>query len=56
MGREPDEGEGSGVRGWTGVAALGLLTITTYGSWFYGFGVLIGPIHDDVGWSTTILG
>ncbi len=43
-------------RSWTGVVTLGLLTITTYGSWFYGFGVLIGPIHDDVGWSTTLLG
>lgn len=42
--------------GWSGVAALGLLTITSYGSWMYGFGVLIGPISDDMGWSTTTLG
>ncbi len=42
--------------GWAGVAALGLVTITSFGSWFYGFGVLIAPIHDDVGWSTTSLG
>lgn len=47
---------GSAKPGWVGVAALGVLTITAYGSWFYGFGVLIGPIHDDVGWSTTSLG
>ncbi|MBT3247218.1 MAG: MFS transporter [Actinobacteria bacterium] len=38
------------------MAALGLLTITSYGSWMYGFGVLIGPISDDMGWSTTALG
>ena len=38
------------------MAALGLVTITSYGSWMYGFGVLIGPIHDDTGWSTTVLG
>ncbi len=43
-------------RGWAGVAVLGLLTITSFGSWFYGFGVLIDPIHEDVGWSTTTLG
>lgn len=42
--------------GWCGVAALGLATITAYGSWFYGFGVLIGPISEDTGWSTTALG
>ncbi|MGZ0220594.1 MAG: MFS transporter, partial [Acidimicrobiales bacterium] len=35
---------------------LGVVTITAYGSWFYGFGVLIGPIQDDVGWSTSMLG
>ncbi len=42
--------------GWAGLASLGLLTITAYGSWFYGFGVLIGPIGEDTGWSTTSLG
>lgn len=56
MAGEHHQSNGSGARGWTGVVALGLLTITTYGSWFYGFGVLIGPIHDDVGWTTTTLG
>ncbi len=39
-----------------GVWILGLVTITAYGSWFYGFGVLIGPIQDDIGWSTSTLG
>jgi MFS family permease len=33
-----------------------VVTITAYGSWFYGFGVLIGPIQDDLGWSTSTLG
>ena len=33
-----------------------MVTITAYGSWFYGFGVLIGPIQDDLGWSTSTLG
>ncbi len=48
--------DATGARAWSGVLALGVLTITTFGSWFYGFGVLIGPIHDDMGWSTTTLG
>ena len=47
---------GTAEHGWAGIVTLGLLTITTYGSWFYGFGVLIGPIGDDMGWSTTTLG
>ena len=42
--------------GWTGVIALGVLTITSYGSWFYAFGVLIDPITEDTGWTTTALG
>ena len=42
--------------GWTGVIALGVLTITSYGSWFYAFGVLIDPITADTGWTTTALG
>ncbi len=40
----------------TGVAALGLITITSFGSWFYAFGVLIDPITLDTGWSTASLG
>jgi len=47
---------GTAEHGWAGIVTLGMLTITTYGSWFYGFGVLIGPIGDDMGWSTTTLG
>jgi len=41
---------------WADVVALGVLTITAFGSWFYGFGVLIDPIHVDTGWSTAGLG
>ncbi len=33
------------------IAALGLVTIAAYGSAFYAFGVLLGPILDDTGWS-----
>ena len=44
------------TREWTAVGALGLLTITSYGSWFYAFGVLLEPITADTGWSTTVLG
>ncbi len=39
-----------------GVLALGLVTITAYGSWFYGFGVLVESIVADTGWSTSALG
>jgi MFS family permease len=41
---------------WAGVVALGILTITAFGSWFYAFGVLIDPITEDEGWSTSALG
>ncbi|MGE4566252.1 MAG: hypothetical protein AAEB43_01210 [Acidimicrobiales bacterium] len=41
---------------WVGVISLGLLTITSYGSWLYGFGVLINPINQTMGLSTTALG
>ena len=43
-------------RGWAAIAALGLVTITAYGSWFYAFGILIDPIHLDEGWSLAALG
>ena len=33
------------------IAALGLVTIAAYGSAFYAFGVLLGPILDDTNWS-----
>ncbi|MGZ4761245.1 MAG: MFS transporter [Ilumatobacteraceae bacterium] len=38
------------------IAVLGLLTITAYGGWYYGFGVLLDPIHRDEGWSPAALG
>ncbi len=38
------------------MGALGVLTITSYGAWFYAFGVLIDPITQDMGWSTSALG
>jgi predicted MFS family arabinose efflux permease len=37
------------------VAVLGIITIATYGSWFYAFGVLLDPIIADTGWSETAL-
>ena len=43
-------------RSWAAIAALGLVTITAYGSWFYAFGILIDPIHLDEGWSLAALG
>jgi len=46
----------SAVRGWASISALGLVTITAYGSWFYAFGILIDPIHLDEGWSLAALG
>jgi len=47
---------GAGVSPNRGVVALGVVTITAYGSWFYGFGVLLEIIAEDTGWSTTMLG
>ena len=35
---------------------LGWLTIVAYGSWYYGFGVLIDAIRRDEGWSIAALG
>jgi MFS family permease len=37
------------------IAALGLVTIAAYGSAFYAFGVLLGPILDDTGWSEAVV-
>lgn len=31
----------------------GLVVVSAFGSWFYGYGVLIGPITRDTGWSET---
>ncbi|MDG1196429.1 MAG: MFS transporter [Actinomycetota bacterium] len=41
---------------WRPIAALGLMTCTCYGSWFYAFGILVAPIAHDTGWSLTFLG
>jgi len=43
-------------RSWVAIGALGVVTITAYGSWFYAFGILIDPIHEDTGWSLAWLG
>ena len=43
-------------REWRPIAALGLMTCTCYGSWFYAFGILVAPIAQDTGWSLTFLG
>ncbi|MEM7091447.1 MAG: MFS transporter [Actinomycetota bacterium] len=37
------------------VAMLGILTICTYGCWYYAFGVLLDPIIDDTGWRESTL-
>ena len=49
--RLPDERGGV-----ASVAVLGVLTITAYGGWYYGFGVLLEPIRRDQGWSSAALG
>ncbi|MFT7647614.1 MAG: putative MFS family arabinose efflux permease [Candidatus Poriferisodalaceae bacterium] len=53
--REPGSGAPlagrSAAGGWLPVVALGIVTITSYGAWFYAFGILIGPIARDTGWS-----
>ena len=38
------------------VDALGVLTVAVYGSWYYGFGVLIDDIGDGLDMSATALG
>lgn len=37
------------------VGILGVLTICTYGCWYYAFGVLLDPILDDTGWRESTL-
>jgi MFS family permease len=37
------------------MVGLGVLSIVAFGSWFYGFGVLIEPIRADTGWTETVL-
>jgi MFS family permease len=50
-GRTPDS-----ARPRAAIGSLGLLTIVAYGSWYYGFGVLLDPIHQADGWSRGALG
>lgn len=37
------------------VGLLGVLTICTYGCWYYAFGVLLDPILEDTGWRESTL-
>ena len=37
------------------IAILGLLTVVAYGSWFYGFGVLLDDIALDLGSGVGVL-
>ncbi len=47
---------GSDDRGLTPIISLGIYTITAYGTWAYGFGVLLEPISADTGWGVAFLG
>ena len=38
------------------MVVLGLLSIASFGAWFYGFGVLVEPIRQATGWSEGTLG
>lgn len=40
----------------TPIISLGVYTITAYGTWAYGFGVLLEPISADTGWGASFLG
>jgi len=44
------------TRGWSPVISLGVMTCTCYGAAFYAYGILIDPIHNELGWSLTFLG
>lgn len=44
------------TRGWSPVISLGVMTCTCYGAAFYAYGILINPIHNELGWSLTFLG
>ena len=45
FGSSPQHNDGATVS--AGIALLGVLTIVAYGSWYYGFGVLVGDISRD---------
>ena len=38
-------------RTWWKIVLLGVLTVGVYGLVMYSYGVLIGPVHDETGWS-----
>ena len=40
------------LREWRPALLLGILTIGSYGLVLYGFGIIVGPIQDDEGWSS----
>jgi predicted MFS family arabinose efflux permease len=44
-----------GVLDHRGIGLLGILTICTYGCWYYAFGVLLDPILEDTGWRESTL-
>lgn len=44
------------TKGWAPIISLGLMTCTCYGAAFYAYGILLDPIHNDLGWSLTFLG
>ena len=44
------------TRGWSPVISLGVMTCTCYGAAFYACGILINPIHNELGWALTFLG
>ena len=40
------------VRVWRPALLLGILTIGSYGLVLYGFGIIVGPVQEDEGWSS----
>lgn len=38
------------------LSVLGILTVVAFGSWFYGYGVLVEPIRQSTGWPESVLG
>ena len=44
------------TRGWSPIISLGVMTCTCYGAAFYAYGILLDPIHKELGWSLTFLG
>lgn len=44
------------IKSWGPIISLGVMTCTCYGAAFYAYGILLDPIHKDLGWSLTFLG